>query len=149
MKWTVTIALSLFALTILAQDKFYTKGLANGYAWTAALSVRPPVYAKEESLLASLQQRNILSNIDSSINKRSFPLDCDDDINKLRKENNLIDFKDVVKRIDMFYTIKENLIIPVLGAYCCCIKELIGISNEDIEKYRKELITFSRSKSEQ
>jgi len=27
MKWTIIIALSLFALTILAQDKYYTKGL--------------------------------------------------------------------------------------------------------------------------
>ena len=146
MKIVLTIVLSLFTLTILAQDKFYTKGLANGYAWTAPLSVRPPVYAKEESLLASLQQRNILSNIDSSINKRSFPLDCDDDINKLLKENNSIDFKDVVKRIDMFYMIKENLIIPVLGAYCCCIKELTGDSTVEIEKYRKKLLDYSNMK---
>ena len=149
MKIILTIAISFIALTILAQDKLYTKGLPNGYAWIEPLSVRPPVYAKEESLLASLQQRNILSTIDSSINKRSFPLDCDDDINKLLKDNNSIDFKDVVKRIDNFYKVKENLIIPVLGAYCCCIKELAGESIMDIEKYRQGLLEFSSEKSEQ
>lgn len=109
----------------------------------------PPIYAKEESLLASLVQRNILSNIDSSINKKSFPLDCDPDIKKLLKENKSIDFKDIVERIDKFYKLKENLIIPVLGAYCCCIKELSGASTEDIEKYRRELLTYSLEKSEQ
>lgn len=125
MKRTLTIALSFFALTILAQDKFYTKGLANGYAWTAPLSVSPPVYAKDESLLASLIQRRYLSNIDSSLNNKSFPLDCDTDIKKLLKENNSIDFKNIVILIDEFYTIKERLIIPVLGAYCYSIKKLV------------------------
>lgn len=145
----ICILFVTFEINILAQEKNYTKGLPNGYAWTAPLSTRTPVYAKEESLLASLVQRNYLSNIDSSINKRSFPLDCDNEINNLREENKLIDFKDLVIQIDKFYTIKENLIIPVLGAYCCCIKELAGLSAEDIEKYRQDLLTFSLDKSEQ
>lgn len=145
MKTILNITLSLFALTIFAQDKIYTKGLPNGYAWTAPSLVSSPIYAKDESLLASLAQRNYLSNIDSSINKNSFPLDCDPDINKLLKENKSIDFKEIVKLIDKFYTIKENLIIPVLGAYCYCIKELAGYKEVDLISYRKKLIEFSNS----
>ena len=146
MKIILTIALSFFALTILAQDRIYTKGLANGYAWTAQPSVSSPVYAKEESLLASLQQRNILSEIDSSINKRSFPLDCDSDINKLREENISTDIKNIVIQIDNFYTVKENLIVPVLGAYCYSVKKLAGVSSEGLEICRQKLLEYSTQK---
>lgn len=151
MKIILTIALSFFALTILAQDKIYTKGLPNGYAWTAPLSVSTPVYAKDESLLASLQQRNYLSNIDSSINKRSFPLDCGDDVKNLAEFNKSkpLEVDVISKLIDKFYNKEENLIIPVLGVYCYCIKDLAGISIEDLEKYRQELLEFSLDKSEQ
>lgn len=145
MRIILTISLFLFALTIFAQDKIYTKGLPNGYAWTAPSLVSSPIYAKDESLLASLAQRNYLSNIDSSINKNSFPLDCDPDINKLLKENKSIDFKEIVKSIDKFYTIKENLIIPVLGAYCYCIKELAGYSEVNLKSYKEKLLEFSKS----
>jgi hypothetical protein len=143
MKNILTIALLLFAFTILAQDKIYTKGLPNGYAWTAPISPRPPVYAKDESLMASLIQRKQFSNIDSSLNHQSFPLDCDSDVHKLLKDNNSIDYKDIVKLIDEFYLKKENLIIPVLGAYCYSIKKLNGTNSEELEVYLDELLKYS------
>ena len=151
MKWTLTIALSLFALTILPQDKFYTKGLANGYAWTAPLSVSPPVYAKDESLLASLIQRRYLSNIDSSLNIKSFPLDCEGDVNNLAELNKStsLEIDVIVKMIDEFYNKEENLIIPVLGAYCYCVKELAGTDKRDLENYKKDVLNFSKEESEQ
>ena len=130
-----------------AQDKIYTKGLPNGFAWTVPLSPSTPVYAKEESLLASLQQRKYLANIDSSINKRSFPLECDEYINKLKNENAAIDFEDITKQIDVFYTVEENLIFPVLGAYCYSVKKLTGVDTENLENYRQELLQFSNDKS--
>jgi len=130
-----------------AQDKIYTKGLPNGFAWTTPLSPSTPVYAKEESLLASLQQRNRLADIDSSINKRSFPLDCDEYIIKLKNENTTIEFEKITKSIDDFYTIEENLIIPVLGAYCYSVQKLTGVDAEDLENYRQELLLFSNDKS--
>ena len=146
MKIILTITLSLFALTIFAQDKFYTKGLANGYAWTAPLSVSPPVYAKDESLLASLVQRRYLSNIDSSLNIRSFPLDCEVDVNNLAKLNKSkpLEIDVIVKMIDKFYNKEENLIVPVLGAYCYCVKKLAGIDKGKLENYKKELLNFSK-----
>jgi hypothetical protein len=127
-----------------AQDKIYTKGLPNGFAWTAPFLSSKPVYAKEESLLASLQERNRLADIDSSINKRSFPLDCDDYINKLKNENITIEFEKITKSIDDFYAIEENLIVPVLGAYCYSVKKLTGVDVKDLENYRKELLQFSK-----
>ena len=135
------------AINLLAQEEIYTQGLPNGFAWTAPLSTSTPVYAKEESLLASLQQRNYLANIDSSINKRSFPLDCDEYINKLKSENRAIDFEDITKLINVFYAVEENLIIPVLGAYCYGVKELTGVDAEELEDYRQELLLYSKDKS--
>jgi len=136
------------AINLLAQDKIYTKGLPNGFAWTAPLSNTKQVYAKEESLLASLQLRNHLSKIDSSINTKSFPLDCDEYINKLKSENTTIEFKDITKLIDSFYTVKENLIIPVLGAYCYSVKKFVGVDPEELEDYRQELLLYSEDKSD-
>ena len=113
-----------FAISLLAQDKLYTKGLPNGFAWTAPLTLSKNVYGKEESLLSSLQQRSYLSEVDTSKSNRTFPLNCDELINKLSGDNAEIDFKDIAKQIDIFYTNKENLTIPVLGAYCYCVKQL-------------------------
>lgn len=145
----LTIILCFYsAINLLAQDKISTKGLPNGYAWTAPLSTSKPIYAKEESLLASLQLRNRLSKIDSSINKKFFPLDCDEYINKLESENTTIEFKDVANLIDSFYTVKENLVIPILGAYCYSIKKLAGINPEELENYRQKLLQYSENESE-
>lgn len=130
-----------------AQNKIYTKGLPNGFAWTAPLSPSSPVYAKEESLLASLQKRNYLASVDSSINKRSFPLDCDEYINKLKSNNTAVDFEEITKLIDVFYKVKENLIIPVLGAYCYGVKKITGIGAEELENYRQELLQYSDDNS--
>ena len=133
-------------INLLAQDKIYTKGLANGFAWTAPLSISPPVYAKEESLLEGRAWRNYLSNIDTSINKRTFPLDCEEDIFNLEELNKTkpLEMDIIVKMIDKFYKNPENLIIPVLGAYCCSVKELAGVSEDEIETYRKKLLEYSK-----
>ena len=148
MKIILTITLSLFALTILAQDKFYTKGLANGYAWTASPTVSMLAYTKGESLSRMLNRRKYQTEIQRDV---SFPLGCEAEIEELlkAKSSSTIDLQTIEKMIDKFYEREENLVIPVLGAYCCCIKELTGKSSENIEKYRQELLEFSSEKSEQ
>lgn len=147
MKTSIILVVLFFSISLFAQDKIYTKGLPNGYAWTAPALNTTPIYAKEESLLASLEQRNVLSKIDSSINKRSFPLGCDSDIDKLLHKNTSVEIEDVVKKIDEFYDNKENLIIPILGAYCYNIKKLAGYDEGKLESYRQELLIFSDEKS--
>jgi hypothetical protein len=149
MKTTIILIVLFFSISLFAQDKISTKGLPNGYAWLLPPSLHPPIYDKEASLLASLQQRNVLSEIDSSINNRSFPLGCDGDIDKLLHKNTSIEIKDIVKRIDKFYKNEENLIIPVLGAYCYSVKKLVGVSADELEEYRQELLKFSEKQSKQ
>ncbi len=148
MKHTIpTILIVIFSLysavDSLAQDTLYTKGLPNGFAWIAPLTLSKNVYGKEESLLESLRQRNYMSKIDSSKNDRTFPLNCDEYINKLSSQSTAIDFKDITKQIDVFYTDNENLIIPVLGAYCYCVKKLVGADAEELENYRQKLLQYS------
>ena len=147
MKTNLTIALLLLVSSVFAQDKFYTKGLVNGYAWTDKNSTMALTHSKTESLGAILERRNSLSLPNSDLNKSSFPLDCDSDIERLDKlsKSNTIDLDVIVKMIDEFYAKKENLIIPVLGAYCCSVKKLSGVSPEEIEKYRTKLLEYSKN----
>lgn len=147
MKTILTIALLLFVSSVFAQDRFYTKGLVNGYAWTDKNSTMALTHSKTESLGAILERRNSLSLPNSDLNKSSFPLDCDSDIEKLDKlsKSNTIELDVIVKMIDEFYAKKENLIIPVLGAYCCSVKKLAGVIPEEIEKYRNKLLEYSKN----
>lgn len=151
MKIILTIALSLFALTILAQDKFYSKGLANGYAWTDRYSTNTLAYSKRESLGKMLPykmirpDKNIPIDQNSIQRKISFPLECEDDVRELAKinEEEMIDIGVMVKMIDEFYANEDNLIIPVLGAYCYSVKKLVGINPEELEHYRLKLLKYS------
>jgi len=147
MKKILTITLLLLAFSVSAQDKFYTKGLVNGYAWTDKNSTMALTYSKTESLGAILERRNSLSQQNTDLNKSSFPLDCESDIITLDKldKSKPIDIDVIVKMIDEFYAKKENLIIPVLGAYCCSVKKLSGVSPEEIEKYRTKLFEYSKN----
>ncbi len=55
-----------------------------------------------------------------------------------------LDLNLMVKMIDDFYGSKENLVIPIIGAYCYCVKDLAGLSLKDLESYRQELLDFSK-----
>ena len=147
MKKLLMLLILLITITAFAQDKYYTKGLANGYAWQQE-SVSSPVYSKEESLLASLQRRTYLKNIDSTLNEKSFPLGCEDFIDSLMAQDisKTIEVKTIVKMIDDFYSIKENLIIPVLGAYCYSLKKFTGKSEIYLEGYKIKLLNYSETK---
>ena len=140
----IYISILYFTVELLAQDKLYTKGLPNGFAWTAPLTLSKNVYGKEESLIESVQQRISRSKIDSSYNNKTFPLNCDEYVNKLSSENVTIDIKEITKQIDVFYLNKENLVIPVLGAYCYCVKKLVGVDAEELENYRQKLLQYSK-----
>lgn len=144
MKTILTITLLLLVCSVFAQDNFYTKGLANGYAWTAPPSASKVAYAKGESLSAMLFYKKFETDVQRKI---SFPLDCKDDADKLIQSSYsaTIEIETIEKMIDEFYAKKENLIIPVLGAYCCSVKKLSGVSPEEIEKYRSKLFEYSKN----
>lgn len=52
-------------------------------------------------------------------NKPKMTIGCRDDISKIGESKNSeeLDLNFMVKMIDEFYSRKENLIIPVIGAY--------------------------------
>jgi len=77
----------------------------------------------------------------------SFPLDCEADVEELYKTNDssTIELEIIVKMIDEFYVAQENLIIPVLGAYCYNIKKLAGYNSDELKSYKEKLLNFCNS----
>ena len=139
----------IFLLVILnshqfGQDKRYTKGAENGYVWiTLNQSYNTLTDYKFEYLASMLENQQFMIKYD---NKPKLPIGCRDDIAKVGESENAeeLDLNVMVEMIDEFYTRKENLIIPVIGAYCYCVKDIAGLSLKDLESYRQELLAFSK-----
>ena len=126
------------------QDERYTKGAENGYVWvTLNQSYNTLTDYKFEYLASLLENQRYMIMYE---NKPKIPIGCRDDIAKLgeSKQSEGLDLNFMVEKIDEFYSRKENLIIPVIGAYCYCIKDLAGLSLKDLESYRQELLAFSK-----
>lgn len=126
------------------QDERYTKGAENGYAWLSLNQSNNTLTDYKFEYLASMldnQRYMILYE-----NKPKMSIGCRDDIVKLGESKNSdeLDLNYIVKMIDDFYSRKENLVIPVIGAYCYCVKDLAGLSLKDLESYRQELLSFSK-----
>ncbi len=139
----------IFLLVILnsfqfAQDKRYTKGAENGYVWiTLNQSYNTLTDYKFEYLASMLENQRYMIKYE---NKPKLPIGCRDDIAKVGESENAeeLDLNFMVELIDEFYTRKENLIIPVIGAYCYCVKNLAGLNLKELENYRQELLAFSK-----
>lgn len=145
MKFQLIIFLAVIINSLLfAQDKRYTKGAENGYVWiTLNQSYNPLTDYKFEYLASMLENQRYMIKYD---NKPKMPIGCRDDIAKVGESENAeeLDLNYMVEMIDEFYTRKENLVIPTIGAYCYCIKNLSGLTREDLENYRQELLDFSK-----
>lgn len=127
-----------------AQDKRYTKGAENGYVWiTLNQSYNTLTDYKFEYLASMLENQRYMIKYE---NKPKLPIGCRDDIAKVGESENTeeLDLNFMVGMIDEFYTRKENLIIPVIGAYCYCVKNLAGLNLKELENYRQELLAFSK-----
>lgn len=143
------VKLVIFLLVILnsfqfAQDKRYTKGAENGYVWiTLNQSYNTLTDYKFEYLASMLENQRYMIKYE---NKPKLPIGCRDDIAKVGESENAeeLDLNFMVEMIDEFYTRKENLIIPVIGAYCYCVKNLAGLNLKELENYRQELLAFSK-----
>lgn len=70
---------------------------------------------------------------------------CRAEISTMLKEGRSEDISldDMVIAIDKFYRNPGNRIIPIIFAYCYCIKEFSGMSKKELSSYRKELLEFS------
>ena len=71
-------------------------------------------------------------------------LGCREEITLLSKQgkSDEISLNDVVNKIDEFYSQKDNLIIPIIFAYCYTIKKFAGASLEELAVYRNEVLLF-------
>ena len=156
MKIILTIALLFLSLQNFAQDmnaqyleKRYTHGAENGYSWLE--------YAKTSHTTEDYRYNYLVAMLDYHRGRRLLglkprvPIDCFDEIFKLSDtgKGEELDLHAMVNLVDKFYSSEENLIIPILGAYCYSIKSLTGINVEKLEEYRNELLTFSLKKSEE
>lgn len=145
MKVKVVIFLLVFLNSFqFAQDKRYTKGAENGYVWiTLNQSYNTLTDYKFEYLASMLENQRYMIKYE---NKPKLPIGCRDDIAKVGESENAeeLDLNFMVEMIDEFYTRKENLIIPVIGAYCYCVKNLAGLNLKELENYRQELLAFSK-----
>lgn len=136
------LALILSTVSILqAQSERYTKGAENGYAWK---TMENPLLIYDDSkynyLSGMLERFNLL--------KENYPriehLICTDDIKKLQAQNKSdeITLDHIVKAIDKFYSYEFNMIIPIIFAYCYCIREFAGADKNELKKYREEILEF-------
>ena len=50
---------------------------------------------------------------------------------------------DIEDDINQFYDRRKNLVIPIMLAYCYCIKDYSGLDMEKLEMYREKLLEFS------
>ena len=135
------LILIIAVINISAQER-YTKGAENGYAWR--WMENPYVLfddSKEIYLSSALERYSLL--------KQRFPqienLGCRDEVNFLLQldKSNEISLDDMVTAIDNFYRSSINMKIPIIFAYCYCIKEKANISSKQLSDYKKELLKFS------
>ena len=128
-------------LSVQAQERS-TKGADNGFAWN---SMSNPLVLFDDSkynYLSGILQRYALL-------KENFPeaekLGCGEEINNLlsQDKSDEISLDDMVTAIDKFYRNPENMRIPVIFAYCYCIKQKAGVSKKELADYRNELLLFS------
>jgi hypothetical protein len=131
----------LITFTLFAQPERYTKGAENGYAWIA-MENPAVVYSdvKYKYLSGKLERnRTVIESFPEVEN-----LGCSKDVNKLLEDgmSEELSLDDMVDAIDEFYSKNENLVIPIVFAYCYCIKEIAGASMDKLVEYKYKVLEF-------
>ncbi len=138
----IIIITLLFAFYSLAQDKRLTKGAENGYTW---ISMGNPHLLHDDSkdiyLSGILERLRLLKLTQPLIDS----LSCREEYYALLKEGKPgdITMADMITSIDKFYSNRNNLVIPIVFAYCYSIKNFAGVSKEELNSYLEKLLAFS------
>jgi len=135
------VLLLIFAANALSQSERYTKDSENGYTW---ISMEDPVQfysTSKENYLGSILDRYRLTE-EKHPEIASFS--CRNDMNKLLEEGKSeeISLDDIVKEIDGFYSHSDNMIVPIIFAYCYSIKKFAGASIRELNVYKEEVLKF-------
>jgi len=128
---------------LIAQENRYTKGTENGYTWIEIGESNLLFDDSKSNYLSGMLERMRLENqqipeLENLICRKEFYLLLID------KKSDVISMDDMVDAINQFYGNNENLMIPILLAYCYCIKFFSGVDDEQLEMYRWQLLEFSR-----
>lgn len=137
----LTVLIYFFAANAFPQSERYTKGAENGYTWIRMEDPNQFYSTSKESYLSSILERFRLTG-------EKYPeiesLSCREDIEKLFSEgkSDEISLEDIVNEIDKFYSSSDNMIIPIIFAYCYSIKKYAGARIEELIDYRKQILLF-------
>jgi len=132
----------LITNSIYSQGERNTRGAENGYTW---------ITMGNPNLFFDDSKSNYLSGIleRMRLEKQQIPeledLICKEEFRKLLEEgkSDEISMDDMVDAINQFYKKDKNLVIPIMLAYCYCIKFFSGMNEEQLESYREKLLEFS------
>ncbi|MGB5288836.1 MAG: hypothetical protein WBQ32_14330 [Ignavibacteriaceae bacterium] len=135
------VVILFFTITSFAQSERYTKDAENGYMWLAMDDPNLMYNSSKENYLSSILER---LRITGEKNPEISSLSCREDIDKLFSEGKSDEFslEDVVKTIDKFYSTKDNLVIPIIFAYCYTIKKFAGASTKELNEYKEGVLKF-------
>jgi len=142
MKYYSLIIFIVTAFSLTGQTNRYTKGAENGYTWIRMDDVSQPYTTSKESYLSSILDRFRLTG-------EKYPeiesLSCREDIEKLFSEekSDVVSLEAIVEEIDKFYLLgSDNMIIPIIFAYCYSVKKFAGASTKELNEYKKEVLFF-------
>jgi len=137
----IIITLS-FTICSLAQDKRLTKGAENGYTWNSMGNPHLLNDDSKEIYLSGILERLRLLKLKQPLIDS---LSCREEYYSLLKEDKPgdITMADMITSIDRFYCDNNNLVIPIVFAYCYNIKKFAGVSEEELISYREKLLAFS------
>lgn len=133
----------LIQIHCLAQDKRFTRGAENGYMWIDFEKYSIMRDMKYDYLSSMLERQRIIN----LFQLQNDSLGCKEEIKTLLEinEQNQIDLSVMIKKIDMFYSEEKLRIIPIVFAYCYCIKEMAGRSEKELNEYLINILKFSES----
>lgn len=137
------ILILVVSIAIHPQDKRYTKGAENGFMWIDYEKYSIMRDMKYDYLSSMLERQRIINLFQLG----SDSLGCRQDIKKLLEmnEKNELDLSLMVKKIDEFYSEEKLRIVPIVFAYCYCVKELAGNSKKELTEYLVKILKFSES----
>jgi hypothetical protein len=141
MKNYFIILFILLPIAVFAQSERYTKGAENGYTWIRMEDPSQHYSTSKETYLSSILERYRLTQ---EKHPEMASLSCKEDMEKLSTEgkSDEISLEDVVEEIDRFYSKSDNMIIPIIFAYCYSIKKLAGTGIKELNSYKEEVLLF-------
>jgi hypothetical protein len=141
MKNYFIILFVLLPITVFTQSERYTKGAENGYTWIRMEDPSQHYSTSKETYLSGILDRYRLTQ---EKHPEIASLSCREDMEKLAMEgkSDNISLEDVVEEINVFYSRNDNMIVPIIFAYCYTIKKLAGMSMKELNSYKEEVLLF-------